>query len=508
MTDLFVRKSSGLTKEVGLLDATMLNVANMGAGLALFTGVSSQVVPGVFLWEASLLTFLLTLPLLFAYSYLLMNMPRAGGDYVWVSRLVNKRLGPVLGVAFALNMPPFFALSAFFTVQAMNYALQVMGTVDRDSTLTSLASSVFVNPGGILTPSQEVYVYLMAALAFALVVAVNIAKPRWGVLLTSVLGVYSVLATVLATGVVAYNLPHFRQDVMPLINSFSLSPGNAGPVSLGPTLYMVPYFASFAYIWLYAGPAVGSELRGNRAVKYNLLLGSLLTALLITLPFLIMDLGGGAGFNDYLYTQGGAYAGVYNFWDVALVMAKSPYLQWFIASGLVSWEYFVMSFGVVVFARYVFAFSFDRLFPSIFSRLNSRGSPAYAHLLDLGLTLFFLTFPILLPQGYTALYSYTPLAVVYLVFVSLASALLARRKGERGKMLISLLSLLGLGVLGYEAFTNSYFGVWNGDSPNWSGVGYILGLIGTGAVVYLVSRAVRSRQGISLEAVYSEVPPE
>jgi amino acid transporter len=78
-----------------------------------------------------------------------------------------------------------------------------------------------------------------------------------------------------------------------------------------------------------------------------------------------MDLAAGYGFNMTYYPTG-----TYNFWTVAIYLAHNEALQWFIGLGLIAWEFFVMAFGVIVFARYVFAFSFDHLFPEIFSRLN------------------------------------------------------------------------------------------------------------------------------------------
>ncbi|MCY0883278.1 MAG: amino acid permease, partial [Acidianus infernus] len=65
----FVRNSSGLVKNASLTDAMMLNIANMGAGLAIFTGISPYIVKGAVLWLASLITFLITLPLVFLYTF-------------------------------------------------------------------------------------------------------------------------------------------------------------------------------------------------------------------------------------------------------------------------------------------------------------------------------------------------------------------------------------------------------------------------------------------------------
>lgn len=43
---LFLRESSGLIKNATLKDLVMLNVANMGAGLAVFEGISPYAIQG------------------------------------------------------------------------------------------------------------------------------------------------------------------------------------------------------------------------------------------------------------------------------------------------------------------------------------------------------------------------------------------------------------------------------------------------------------------------------
>lgn len=43
---LFVRESSGLRKEVSAIDAIMLNLGNLSAGVTLFTGISPYISQG------------------------------------------------------------------------------------------------------------------------------------------------------------------------------------------------------------------------------------------------------------------------------------------------------------------------------------------------------------------------------------------------------------------------------------------------------------------------------
>jgi amino acid transporter len=217
-----------------------------------------------------------------------------------------------------------------------------------------------------------------------------------------------------------------------------------------------------------------------------------------------MDIAGGYGFNFSLYPT---YT--YNFWSVTIALANNEALQWFIGIGLIAWEFFVMTFGVIVFARYIFAFSFDRLFPEIFSRLNKQGSPAYAHLLDFLITLVFLAVPIISPTGYEALYSYTPLAIAYLMLVCVAGIRQGLSERSKGIIVSSILSIVFLAFLGYEAFTNPYFGVISSNGqPYLPGIMYIVSLIGSGAIIFIVSYFYRLRRGIDLMLIYKEIPPE
>ncbi len=492
----FVRESSGLVKNASLLDATMLNVANMGAGLATFVGISPYIVPGAVLWVASLLTFLVTLPLLLLYTFFIREIHRTGGDYVWLSRKLSGKLGAIMGIALAFNMPPFFALSAFFSVTAVSTTLTVIGTLNNQQVLVN-ASNVFNN---------EWIDYAVAAIAFAIVIAVNVFRPKWGFTLVSALGTLAVVGSVVAMGVLALNVSDFHSKIVPFLQAFSLEPkAYTGPTfSWASTLYMLPYFASFAYIWLYAGPAVSAEIKTERGIKYNLILGSVMTLFLITVPFWLMDVAGGYGFNFYLYQT---YT--YNFWSVAMALAGNEALQWFIGISLIAWEFFVMAFGVVVFARYVFAFAFDRLFPEVFARLNRQSSPVYAHLLDFAVTLVFLLFPILLPTGYEALYSYTPLAVAYLFLVSLAGIKFAREKRSVAMLITSVLSAAFMAFMGYESFTNPYFGVITSNGqPYIPGIAYVVSLIGLGAVIYVASKVYNLRRGIDIDLNYRGIPPE
>ena len=506
MSKLFLRESSGLVKNATLKDLVMLNVANMGAGLAVFEGISPYIQPGSVLWLTSLITFLLTLPLVFTYTELMMRMPRTGGDYIWLSRKLNSKVGAIMGVAFAFNMPPYFALSAFFSVSAINLVLYEIGVLNHQSSLIYLANNVFVNPYGTVTLYQDLLIYGIAASSFIIIILINILRPKWGFTLTTILGFISVATLFLAMIVVGVSAGTIKSQLPVFIKEFDLQPSSTSwSFSWASTFYMIPFFLSFAYIWLYAGPAVASEAKEG-SLKWNLYLGSILTFLTITIPFFEMYAEIGCPTNTAYYPTF-----TYNFWSLAIFLSHNPVLEWVLGLGLIAWNFFVMAFGVVVFARYVFAFAFDRLFPAIFAKLNKFASPVYAHLLDLATTLVFLTLPIISVSGATALYSYTPLALAYLILVSLAGVKVGLQ--EKNKVLLSVASLSTVIMALMEAeildpYNNYSFSVIGTSGVNWIATAYIASLIGLGVITYVIARRVRSKEGIDLDLVYKEIPPE
>jgi hypothetical protein len=87
------------------LDAAIFNAvfsAPVGATLAWGVFFALAAFPGADLVTATLIAFALNIPLLIMMSLLASSMPRTGGDYVWVSRILSPPLAVVsnFGAAF------------------------------------------------------------------------------------------------------------------------------------------------------------------------------------------------------------------------------------------------------------------------------------------------------------------------------------------------------------------------------------------------------------------------
>src|SRR5579871_4964208 len=136
---LFVRRSTGLVREASAIDAAIFNAvfsAPVGATLAWGVFFALAAFPGSDLITATLIAFVLNIPVLIMMGLLASSMPRTGGDYVWVSRILSPPLAVVsnFGAAFsALIGATFWA--RYFPVFGLGPILATLGVIFNRPTL-------------------------------------------------------------------------------------------------------------------------------------------------------------------------------------------------------------------------------------------------------------------------------------------------------------------------------------------------------------------------------------
>ncbi len=99
--EVFVRKASGLVRTAGVWDVLAYNVnfTSIGLLLAFLIMLGPAFYPGNNMAWSTVFCTLLLIPLSLTYGYLSSTMPRSGGDYVYVSRV----LGPAWGMMSNFN---------------------------------------------------------------------------------------------------------------------------------------------------------------------------------------------------------------------------------------------------------------------------------------------------------------------------------------------------------------------------------------------------------------------
>src|SRR5262249_11963467 len=143
---LFVRNATGLVRELSPVSSVIINYIPGSPVLGLAYGffLALSLYPGGSFGLALLL--LLPMALSYAYSFGLLTaaMPRSGGDYMLVSRVLH----PVVGVISSFYMQlanGMFSTALggwFFTTLALGPGLIVIGLVGDYPTLTSWGNTI------------------------------------------------------------------------------------------------------------------------------------------------------------------------------------------------------------------------------------------------------------------------------------------------------------------------------------------------------------------------------
>ena len=506
---IFVRDATGLTKKVSLLDAVAINVSYMSVGAALalvgFTMLALPTVDGVNLVFGSAIAALLAVPQMIVYTMMSKRVSRTGGDYVWLSRSLGGFLGSTITfMGITVETMPYLALIALSAV----FAIGSVGLSLGYSGMLGLAL-----PGNI-SGSDQFSQFVLASVLVSALVVVNILKPRIGFKLISTFWIIGILAIGLAvvtllvagsSGVENYinglNIPN--ADYSTIAHSYS------GPTfTLGSTLLMMPYFALFTYPWFNAAPSVGSELK-ETASRWNVPISLFLTFLVVTIPFATMYYVGGFQFttaalrNPTLVNEHS-----FNFWTLAMGVSSNYAQAFIIGMGWIFLTVAILAFGIITISRYMLAQAFDRFLPSQLAYVSPKyGSPVFAHILDLGVTLVLIGLAAFLYGTISSLYGAVMASMIYFAFVGIAAAIYASRKEKGGsRFVLTLCGVLQTLVFSYLTYEFLEFpGIWGG---NILAYGYIAASFVVGALIYAFAKAKHGKEGLNISLAFKEIPPE
>src|SRR5215216_5406808 len=142
---LFLRKSSGLVREFGGRDVFVFNTIGYALGLVLAVVplLMAGAVPEANVLLTVLLGTILTVANALVYGYLSAVMPRSGGEYVYLGRVVHPAAGFTASWGFTWSQLLGLGLYASFTVNfGIAIAFLTLGNVLDSSGLVTAGEDV------------------------------------------------------------------------------------------------------------------------------------------------------------------------------------------------------------------------------------------------------------------------------------------------------------------------------------------------------------------------------
>ncbi len=515
-TPLFVRNATGLVRELSPFDAFNLvfSAVLIPVGITQLFSFAPTFWPGANI----LVSILLAIPLVFCfgivYLYFTVAMPRSGGDYVWVSRI----LGP--GAGFLTNLALTFVFTTWISFNfttMMTLLLPSLGFVAGFSWVPDALTQFLI--ATVLTIAFAALMVL-GARRVARYMAVCFAVVWLGMLIwiigLAVTGHAAFIANFNAHSSITLN------DAISKARVAGYAPGAsldwAGTIFA--VIYVFQAFTGFQWTGYFAG-----EIKNVRRTATFSILGALIiTAVLFVIVTLLL-------YNTYGFKELGSLVFL-GFNGGKSPLAFAPYLPSLvkflsIPSFLQIFVVFCFVFsvlwwtptGFMIATRNLFAWSFDRIAPMGVAEVNENLHTPVRAIVIVAVWVEILNY-MNIYQGLSALLL-NVIAVMALAFVVVAIAAIVmpytRKNLFEGAPSMVQVKLAGIPVLTivgvvmllswifvlYVAFSTTAFGQ---ISPFSMIEAFAVPIIG--AVYYMGVRIVRRRQGIQLNAAFLEIPPE
>ncbi len=535
---MFVRKASGLVRAWSVFDGfiyAFFSVNLITLGLYIFASAPS--LPTSHLVPAIIVSTIFIVFECVVYGMLVSIMPRAGGDYVWQSRILGSGLGFVLtivGWVFTLWLwtPIYGSMLSYFVLTPI---LAVLGGWIGSAGVTAVAMW-FSTSTGLFVADLLVVILVFFLISAGMKWYARFQKTCFFIgIVGLVLMIVYLLAGSQASFMAGFN--HYStaflgaqgsnlyQSVMAFATKNSYTPVAFNNMSFVACFALIP-MVLFWNLWPNWGCTLYGEVQGASDFRRNFWAmagGLLITAVMAIILLLLFDKTFGWGFYhdlNFAYYSG---KGPFPVWPYpALLVAflsHNPIMQLLILVTMSAWFFGWAGTLFMSSSRVVFAAAFDRVLPEWISAVNAKTRAPVNALLCMCIPAVVVSI----------LYSYLPgfsnllldatfgIAITYLATTIAAIILPFKEKDLYEGSPVARYKILGIpwivvaGVIFggflvwniYMWLTQSVYGINNIMSGIFMGALYVIGI-----VIYFVSKALRRKQGIDLDMVYKNIPVE
>ncbi len=529
---LFIRQTSGLVRELGIPAATGISLAsvavvntfiNFNAGLTDFAKADMYLplVAAAIIWLVAM----------FAYRYLLRAVPRAGGEYVYLSRIVSPVVGSMAGLGIAVVFTYVLSTNAHFAAQFTPFMLSGLGA--------AFHSTAIANAGNHLT--SNIAIAWLSIIVMLIVAALSLFSVKVVARIIFGLIILQVVAFVVLIGMLAFNS---HADFVNALASYSHHPGAYQAIIAGGKTNGVVFGTSIAaavaiipfmvlnYNGVLYSYYVGGELR--RPGRTYLYASAISIGVLVVLwvgVWALLRARAGLTFmqaqanlgvlNPTAYGKITSLSSVSGGLGYGMVLSSDPITKILFATAVPLAEIAVNLAFLTVTTRVLFAQAFDRLLPVRVAKVGDRNhapNVAIAIVLVIGCGFCFLT-------SLVNLGSIVALQSLFFALILLAGGVAAlmlplRRadlldlsgvaESERSRFLRKV-TVVGAATTILALFTvyelvahSSVYGKFSVES-----IITLVIVLGSGPVIYLIARAVRrQRNSLDLAMAMHELPPE
>ena len=535
---MFVRKASGLVRSWSLFDGFVYSFFSINlVTLGFFIFSFAPYIPEANLLTAIVISGVFIIFEVFVYALLVAVMPRAGGDYVWQSRILGGGIGFVLSVT-GWGWILWHWVPLYGNMLAYNVFTPILGILGGWTNSAGLANGAtwFVSTNGLFVSSLLVIVLAFVYVSLGMNWYARIQKFCFylgmaGMATMIIMMLVNSRADFIA-GFNEYANSFFasgESDTYRSILAASAEAGYAAPplsrISIVASLALIPMVVFFN-LWPNWGATLYGEVRGASDFKRNFWsMASGLIATTVLAVIVLLSMGRLMGWDFYNAANFTFYEGTSPFgifpYPALLVsfLTDSPILQMWLLISMSAWFFGWCGTVFLSSTRVIFAAAFDRILPEWMARVTTKFRAPVNALLVMAVPAVFISAGMHFTANLEtlALNATLVIAVTYLG-TTIAAIILPYKDPELYKASpIARLKLFGLplitvtGViflvfllfLFYMWMTDAVYGVNHPQSYIYMALLYVVSI-----AIYVGSKWYRKRQGIDLQEIHKSIPVE
>ncbi|MEM4090032.1 MAG: APC family permease [Thermoplasmatales archaeon] len=522
-TNIFVRRSSGLLREMNSKYAFSTNILSAGFFYSFLYIIWGAVLfPGANLAEAALIGIVLNIPIALLYYYFTVIMPRSGGDYIWISRTVFPIVGFVLNLGMIFAMLIWLGSDIPIAIQdGLAPMLYALGLTSGNAIYITVAHAV--NNSTVIVAITIIWLLIIG---FILTRKTKIfGRVLWAFFIVAIAADVIYMVSLVLLGHTAFVNNFNRYSGMNYNTLMSLGASHHYPLSaqVGATLFSTVYiylnFLGVVFTAYYSG-----EMKNvQRSAMYSIVLSTIFFGLVLAAMYSSAYYVFGFGFNQTIailsQTGNAAWTLPYTPFPNFLIMLGYPNspIGIIVTIGFMVNMIAAMPAYLFVASRNLFAYSFDRIIPSFFARVSKGGAPYGSAILITIIGVVISLLYIYTPAFEYFLYSTTLMLIIYAFVGAMAiffpfikrsifeSAPGFIKKKIGGVPVLSIIGFLGAASALYgivASFLPAFGGVMSPASLAFTFSVYIIGII-----VYIAAHYLRKAKGLPLEYSFKEIPP-
>lgn len=528
----YARKATGLVREVSPFSAFVFNMA--GQPTAIFLAVSIFFTLGLFpggsIWLALALALVAAVIICVCYGLFASAIPRSGGDYVLVGRITHPVIGLVSSFFWTSGviLSIAFVALAFVTV-ALGPSLTAVGLISESSSLVNAGEDVASSQGWQFGIGTVLIVLSAILLGGGWRWTTRIMNGFWVVMMLGLGTVFLVLLFKSHDGFVnSFN--QFAQTTTGEADTYGSVIANAKKEGIDtspafsldnfwPTWAAVCSLSLYSWLSLYISGEVrrAKDTTQMKVMSLAAVVHIAIAAILAAVFFWKF----GHDFFVAINSLGESYpfaAPPYYTFLTSVAGGSTPLAWWLFIAFAIAYPLLILP-NITIAVRTFFAWALDGLLPSRFARVSPRThAPNYAIGLTVVLSILVLWWAVSNEEGFLkVLFEAVLLQAITMILLGLSAVLLPYRRPEIwrasattqrvfGVPVVALAGALVAVVMAGIFFIYMHYpdlGIDKGHFFRDCAIILVASLL-----TFFAARSARRRQGVDVDKLAAEIPPE